>query len=235
MSSFEHILVERKGAVGIVTLNRPKMLNALPNTGLTFRPDPVATPTSSARASQTPVPTAPETLSGDESDTSTRSGTLYCICRKPDDHSLMIECAGCEGWFHPRCMRIADEDVRDMLVDRFVCNDCTTIDFRTNFKRICRLYNIDKGCRRPARVNDNPPHQPSKYCSEEHKEAFWANVWNMLRGDNRPSMGGALNRGEVAALLRACPNMSAFHNLGNKPRLSDEDRDPGKSNSIAFW
>ncbi|OYU88002.1 MAG: enoyl-CoA hydratase [Bradyrhizobiaceae bacterium PARB1] len=29
MSSFEHILVERKGAVGIVTLNRPKMLNAL--------------------------------------------------------------------------------------------------------------------------------------------------------------------------------------------------------------
>src|SRR5690349_21283399 len=29
MSSFEHILVERRGAVGIVTLNRPKMLNAL--------------------------------------------------------------------------------------------------------------------------------------------------------------------------------------------------------------
>ncbi len=29
MSSFEHILVERKGTVGVVTLNRPKMLNAL--------------------------------------------------------------------------------------------------------------------------------------------------------------------------------------------------------------
>ena len=29
MSSFEHIIVERKGAVGIVRLNRPKMLNAL--------------------------------------------------------------------------------------------------------------------------------------------------------------------------------------------------------------
>jgi enoyl-CoA hydratase len=29
MSSFEHILVERQGAVGILTLNRPKMLNAL--------------------------------------------------------------------------------------------------------------------------------------------------------------------------------------------------------------
>ncbi|MBN9582356.1 MAG: enoyl-CoA hydratase [Afipia sp.] len=29
MTAFEHILVERKGAVGIVQLNRPKMLNAL--------------------------------------------------------------------------------------------------------------------------------------------------------------------------------------------------------------
>src|SRR3984893_5501034 len=29
MSSFEHIIVERKGAVGILKLNRAKMLNAL--------------------------------------------------------------------------------------------------------------------------------------------------------------------------------------------------------------
>src|ERR1700742_4995081 len=29
MASYEHILVESKGAVGVVTLNRPKMLNAL--------------------------------------------------------------------------------------------------------------------------------------------------------------------------------------------------------------
>ena len=29
MSMFEHIIVESKGAVGIITLNRPKMLNAL--------------------------------------------------------------------------------------------------------------------------------------------------------------------------------------------------------------
>jgi enoyl-CoA hydratase len=29
MSSFEHIIMERKGAVGIIRLNRPKMLNAL--------------------------------------------------------------------------------------------------------------------------------------------------------------------------------------------------------------
>src|SRR5258705_13720705 len=30
MSTFEHILVDSKGAVGIITLNRPKMVNALP-------------------------------------------------------------------------------------------------------------------------------------------------------------------------------------------------------------
>src|SRR3954462_15682521 len=29
MSSFEHIVVERTGAVGVLRLNRPKMLNAL--------------------------------------------------------------------------------------------------------------------------------------------------------------------------------------------------------------
>ena len=29
MTTFEHIIVESKGAVGIITLNRPKMLNAL--------------------------------------------------------------------------------------------------------------------------------------------------------------------------------------------------------------
>src|SRR5438876_5447395 len=29
MSTFEHIIVEGKGAVGVITLNRPKMLNAL--------------------------------------------------------------------------------------------------------------------------------------------------------------------------------------------------------------
>jgi enoyl-CoA hydratase len=29
MSSYEHIIIEQKGAVGVITLNRPKMLNAL--------------------------------------------------------------------------------------------------------------------------------------------------------------------------------------------------------------
>jgi enoyl-CoA hydratase len=29
MSAYEHIIVERKGSVGVITLNRPKMLNAL--------------------------------------------------------------------------------------------------------------------------------------------------------------------------------------------------------------
>ena len=29
MSTFEHIIVESKAAVGVITLNRPKMLNAL--------------------------------------------------------------------------------------------------------------------------------------------------------------------------------------------------------------
>src|SRR3977135_408348 len=40
MSTFEHIIVESKGAVGIITLNRPKMINAL-SFGV-FRESPAA-------------------------------------------------------------------------------------------------------------------------------------------------------------------------------------------------
>ena len=29
MTTYDHIIVEQKGAVGVITLNRPKMLNAL--------------------------------------------------------------------------------------------------------------------------------------------------------------------------------------------------------------
>lgn len=119
-------------------------------------------------------------------------------------------------------MKITLEDVRDELVDRFVCPSCTTDTFMTNFKRICRLYNVNEGCRRPARVNDNPPNKPSKYCSDECRHEFWEHVASLLRKDNTPSMGGAISRYEVANLLAACPTAAAFHTLGRKPKLVTE-------------
>jgi hypothetical protein len=41
------------------------------------------------------------------------SEQLYCICQKREDElneqdDFMIECDGCNGWFHGRCVSLAD-------------------------------------------------------------------------------------------------------------------------------
>lgn len=151
---------------------------------------------------------------------------MYCICRRPDDHRLMIECVHCKDWYHPTCMDIAESDVRSGLVDTFVCTKCKTEERFTTFRRICRNYNIDQSCRMPARVSDDPP---SKYCSDEHRDAFWKYVHSLVRNDDEPSKGGALNRSEVAALLEAAPTAAQFHALGSKPRVPvPEGADPSR-------
>jgi COMPASS component SPP1 len=51
---------------------------------------------------------------------------LFCICRKPDNHTWMIACdGGCEDWFHGKCvdMKQADAD----LIDKYICK--STIAF----------------------------------------------------------------------------------------------------------
>ena len=91
---------------------------------------------SSSRASKTPVPrnrkqssTTPaqsspppsareiETLDDEEVDD---DAELFCICRKPDDHTWMIGCdGGCEDWFHGRCVGINERDGN--LIDKYIC------------------------------------------------------------------------------------------------------------------
>jgi COMPASS component SPP1 len=48
------------------------------------------------------------------------SNELFCICRKPDNHTWMIGCdGGCEDWFHGKCVEI---DPRDSdLIDKYIC------------------------------------------------------------------------------------------------------------------
>ena len=97
---------------------------------------------SSSRASKTPVPrnrkqssTTPtqsspppsirdmETLDDEDVDDDTE---LFCICRKPDDHTWMIGCdGGCEDWFHGRCVGINERDGN--LIDKYICKaHCNT-------------------------------------------------------------------------------------------------------------
>ena len=90
-----------------------------------------ATPATS-RASNTPAPknrkqgsitparsssviNGPEDEDGSEEDTE-----AYCICRQPDDHTLMIGCDGpCEDWFHVRCVSM--DSVKAKLISKWYC------------------------------------------------------------------------------------------------------------------
>lgn len=90
------------------------------------------TPTT-GRTSQTPVPKnrkqgsetparSSSILNGeeDDDDDATDDGELFCICRKPDDHTLMIACDGpCDGWFHGRCVDMPAEKTK--LISKWYC------------------------------------------------------------------------------------------------------------------
>lgn len=149
---------------------------------------------------------------------------LYCICKKPDDHRLMLACeGGCEDWYHCSCMKIAEVDVdedRNGLLDRFICPLCTVNDGPnskvTTWKPMCRYHNVG-GCRKAARVTDDPP---SKYCSDEHKLKFWEYIRDkMARQDSAPSKGGRLNVNEIGSVIEHGKTYSGIQALGKKPRL----------------
>ncbi|ODH53582.1 hypothetical protein GX48_00416 [Paracoccidioides brasiliensis] len=99
---------------------------------------------------------------GEEEDLS----EVFCICRKPDNHTWMIGCdGGCEDWFHGKCVNINQEDAN--LIDKYICPACEAKNgTHTTWKRMCRL----PGCRQPARISGGTV--PSKYCTDEHGREF---------------------------------------------------------------
>ncbi|PQE24422.1 hypothetical protein CJF30_00009920 [Rutstroemia sp. NJR-2017a BBW] len=183
----------------------------------------------SQRTSATPGPRTGPSSGGSDDDSN--DGGEYCICRGPDDHRMMVYCeGGCEDWYHCSCIGINVEDAKELL-DRFICPKCSSKTAFTTWKRMCRYYNVD-GCRKAARVSDDPP---SKYCSDEHKKAFWLFVKSKVRSDEKGSMGGALNEVEVGALLDSCKNAADFHSLGSKPKLPvPEGHDPSEPLGLQY-
>lgn len=90
------------------------------------------------------------------------SEELYCICRKPDNGTLMISCDGCEEWFHTKCMKIEAQHLG--LLDKFFCKFCHWKGKGvTHWLRKCRRPE----CFKAANVKDQ-----SKYCSEECAMSF---------------------------------------------------------------
>lgn len=129
-----------------------------------------SSPTSSRVASEEPASPSPSAATPASSND---DGEIFCICRKGDNHSWMIACDGvCEDWYHGKCVSIRERD--GDLIDKYICPNCTRAGLHTTWKRMCRR----KGCRKPARVFQDPP---SKYCSKECGRMFFVEL--IRRGD----------------------------------------------------
>jgi COMPASS component SPP1 len=161
---------------------------------------------------------------------------LFCICRRPDNHTWMIGCDGeCEDWFHGKCVNIDPRDAS--LIDKYIC-ECSihivTTSFRlttvnplgpncskrdggfTTWKPMCRLPE----CRKPARVTRKTP---SKYCSDEHGREFMLRQTRQLKlGPSRKgtedlgSRGGILTPGDLKAAILGVKSVGEFRKLGNQ-------------------
>jgi COMPASS component SPP1 len=60
-----------------------------------------------------------EEAAEDDSDVE-NADEVFCICRKPDNHTWMIACdGGCEDWFHGKCVNIDPKDAD--LIDKYIC------------------------------------------------------------------------------------------------------------------
>ncbi|KAI9750063.1 MAG: hypothetical protein M4579_006615 [Chaenotheca gracillima] len=184
-----------------------------------------ATPASS-RASKTPAARNAKPSSslvgqssnnlGDEEDDGTE---VFCICRRPDNHTWMIGCdGGCEDWFHGACVDIEEED--GDLIDKYICPNCAQEGKgNTTWKPMCRL----KGCRQPARLAKK---NASKYCSDEHGREFMEQHLHKKslkrkrsgKGDteeaSKPAVGGALSPSQLAAMSKDAKDIGTFRSLG---------------------
>ena len=185
-------------------------------------------------ALRSPEPPAADEDAGSESD----SGAVYCICRKPDNHTWMIGCDGpCDDWYHAKCVHMNRED--EDLLDKYYCPGCMEKGVGvTTWKPMCRR----DGCRQPARLRKG---QESKYCSEDCGLAFMretlgrAGALNYTprrrRGskskggktksqgggddsDSEPDigpLGGPIRTHELKTLVSSVPDIDTFRRLGS--------------------
>jgi transposase InsO family protein len=51
------------------------------------------------------------------------SHKLYCICRQPHGGRFMIQCDGCDEWFHGSCVNLTEEEAKGM--GDYFCHNCS--------------------------------------------------------------------------------------------------------------
>ena len=89
-------------------------------TRATSRTSQTPMPKNRKQGSETPARSSSVMNGEEDEDDATDDGELFCICRKPDDHTLMIACDGpCDGWFHGRCVDMGAEKTK--LISKWYC------------------------------------------------------------------------------------------------------------------
>lgn len=205
--------------------------------------------TPAAESSPAPDQSSQAHASDDDAESSEDS-TLYCICKKPDNHKWMIGCdGGCDDWFHGSCVNMsqADED----LVDKFICPLCEEKGRgQTTWKPMCRR----DGCRKPARLTKG---KESKYCSDECGVIFFQEQLQRTAGaksmasakkkskkksskngedvvsddDDEPTpLGGVLRAKDLKALVEQSKDIQAFKTLGSGVLSPPQTASPTKAN-----
>jgi COMPASS component SPP1 len=73
------------------------------------------------------------------------SGEIFCICRKPDNHTWMIACdGGCEDWFHGKCVNIDPRDAD--LIEKYICKSPnSSVKCRTKHSQVRAAKRTVKG------------------------------------------------------------------------------------------
>ena len=156
----------------------------------------------------------PSVASSSSYDSSVRGNTkqLYCVCRKPDQGSWMINCEVCNDWFHGTCVSLDETD--EPLIGTYVCPICTGQGKgRTTWVRKCRL----DACKRPAiaPAKGSKASKGSKYCSPEHAVLFFTRKLQHLHTDS-------ITPQQLKALVNEV-NVDEFKVLGNhEPEILPE-------------
>ena len=74
----------------------------------------------SASVAGSPAPEHQSDAEDDGDESYEDADEIFCICRKPDNHTWMIGCdGGCEDWFHGKCVKIDSRDAD--LIERYIC------------------------------------------------------------------------------------------------------------------
>ncbi|KAJ6071897.1 hypothetical protein N7499_009911 [Penicillium canescens] len=156
---------------------------------------------------------------------------VFCICRRPDNHTWMIGCDGdCDDWYHGKCVNMHPRDAD--LIDRYICPKCASEGKGyTTWKPMCRLVE----CRKPARVTRN---NPSKYCCDDHGREFMRQQTRQLKTkadqtkglfEDLGSMGGILTAGDLKAAIMGVASTQEFRTLGDRIVSPPPDADKKES------